>query len=322
MNHQDPKDQALELTTDGAECWEPGKVEEHDAQQQIDSALRRANELHSAAKEQQEPRIGVYICRCGGNISDVVDVERVAETVRLIPGVTTAKVHTFVCSDPGQHTISDDILKENLDRVVVASCSPFLHEQTFRGAVSRGGLNSYLYEHVNIREQASWAHKHDPEGATLKAIRMIAAAVGKLHHVRPLDQIKLPNHRRALVIGGGIAGMKAASDLAMRGIKVLLVEATERLGGQLNNLNRVYPSERPASEIVRELEQKVLHNENIEIFFGARVRSVSGFIGNFKVALQVTSTNGDEAPHLAFTVGAIVIATGFRPYVPQEGEFL
>jgi heterodisulfide reductase subunit A len=322
MNHQDPKDKAPELTKGGAECWEPGKVEELDVQQQIDSALRRADALHSAAKEQQEPRIGVYICRCGGNISDVVDVERVAETVRLIPGVTTAKVHTFVCSDPGQHTISDDILKENLDRVVVASCSPFLHEQTFRGAVSRAGLNPYLDEHVTIREQASWAHKHDPEGATLKAIRMIAAAVGKLHHVQPLDQIKLPNHRRALVIGGGVAGMKAASDLAMRGIKVLLVEASERLGGQLNNLNRIYPSERPASEIVTELEQKVLHHENIEIFFGAKVKSVSGFIGNFKIALQVGGASGDESPHVAFTVGAIVIASGFRPYVPQAGEFL
>lgn len=322
MNHPDPKDQALELTNGGAECWEPGQVDEHAVQQEIDSAWRREEALYSAAKEQQEPRIGVYICRCGGNISDVVDVERVARTVRLIPGVTTAKVHTFVCSDPGQHTISDDILKENLDRVVVASCSPFLHEQTFRGAVSRGGLNPYLYEHVNIREQASWAHKHDPEGATQKAIRMIAAAVGKLHYVRPLDQIKLPNHRRALVIGGGVAGMKAASDLAMRGIKVLLVEASERLGGQLNNLNRVYPSERPASEIVKELEQKVLHNENIEIFLGARVKSVSGFIGNFKIALQVASTAGDESPHVAFTVGAIVIATGFRPYVPQDGESL
>ncbi len=120
--------------------------------------------------EQKELRIGVYVCRCGGNISDVIDVERVAEVSKLIPGVTVAKVHTFMCSDPGQKSISEDVQKEHLDRVVVASCSPFLHELTFRGAVMRGGMNQYLYEHVNIREQGSWAHKHDPAGATNQSV--------------------------------------------------------------------------------------------------------------------------------------------------------
>ena len=133
-----------------------------------------------------EPRVGVYICRCGGNISDVVDTDHVAEVCKLIPGVSTAKVHTFMCSDPGQQTIIDDIRQEKLDRVVVASCSPFLHELTFRGAVMRGKLNAYLYEHVNIREQCSWAHKHDPRGATAKAIALISAAVGKVRQSRPL----------------------------------------------------------------------------------------------------------------------------------------
>jgi heterodisulfide reductase subunit A len=264
-------------------------------------------------------RIGVYICRCGGNISDVVDVDRVAETVKLLPDVVTAKVHTFACSDPGQQTITNDILEQNLDRVVVASCTPFLHEQTFRGAVSRGGLNPYLYEHVNIREQASWAHKHDPEGATIKAIRMIAAAVGKLHHVEPLEQIKLPNHRRALVVGGGIAGMKAASELAGRGIKVLLVESSQRLGGQLNDRGRVYPTERDAKELVEELARRVRTHSNIEILMQSNVTAVSGFIGNFKVAIR---TEAAGIPVTETTVGAIIMATGFRPYVPQDGEFL
>jgi heterodisulfide reductase subunit A2 len=262
-------------------------------------------------------KIGVYICRCGGNISDVVNVEEVAETVKRIPGVATAKVHTFVCSDPGQHTISDDILKENLDRVVVASCSPFLHEQTFRGAVSRGGLNPYLYEHVNIREQASWAHKHDPAGATSKAIRMIAAAVGKLRHAAPLEQIKLPNHRHALVIGGGIAGLKAASDLAARGIQVLLVEKSSKLGGRLNDRGRVYPSERDAAEVVEELERRANRNSKIEVRLSTQVKSVSGFIGNFKVGVE---SNGGSVEQI--TVGAIIMATGFRPYQPRENEFL
>ncbi len=273
----------------------------------------------SREEHDNEPRVGVYICRCGGNISDVVDVERVAETARLIPGVAAAKVHTFVCSDPGQHLISNDIQDENLDRVVVASCSPFLHEETFRGAVARGGLNPYLYEHVNIREQASWAHKHDPEGATTKAIRMIAAAVGKLRHAQPLEQIKLPNHRRALVIGGGIAGMKAAADLAGRGIRVLLVESTQQLGGRLNDLGRIYPSERAAAELVSELTQQVRANSNIEILLGSEVISVDGFIGNFRIVIESEQSGTAK---MEATVGAIVMSTGFRPYVPQDGEFL
>ena len=280
-----------------------------------------SNPNYNREMHDQEPRVGVYICRCGGNISDVVDVERVAETARLIPGVAIAKVHTFVCSDPGQHLISNDILQENLDRVVVASCSPFLHEQTFRGAVRRGGMNPYLYEHVNIREQASWAHKHDPAGATTKAIRMIAAAVGKLRHAQPLDQIKLPNHRQALVIGGGIAGMKAAADLAGRGIHVLLVELSQRLGGRLNERGQIYPSEQVADKLVAELSQQVHKNPNIDVLLDSKVTAVAGFIGNFRVVVESTDPAVD-ARRLEATVGAIVMATGFRPYMPQDGEFL
>ena len=318
------EDEPVEL-----ECGEPGRDEEAYVRKQIELARRQADLSPSAAiaaQQHQEDsaslRIGVYICRCGGNISDVVDVERVAETVRLIPGVATAKVHTFVCSDPGQHTISDDILRENLDRVVVASCTPFLHEQTFRGAVARGGMNPYLYEHVNIREQVSWAHRHDPAGATSKAIRMISAAIGKLRHVAPLDQIKLPNHRRALVIGGGIAGLKAASDLAGRGIKVLLVEISDKLGGHLNQWGRVYPSERAAEELVADLVNAVGHNPNIEVLLSSKVKAVSGFIGNFKVAVESQPAANGAMQKLNATVGAIIMATGFRPYIPQDGEFL
>jgi heterodisulfide reductase subunit A len=307
-------------------CSEPGRDDDAHVQQQIEAVQRQArsaaqspSSLHGGT-DVDVLKIGVYICRCGGNISDVVDVERVAETVRLIPGVVTAKVHTFVCSDPGQHTISEDILNENLDRVVVASCSPFLHEQTFRGAVSRGGLNPYLYEHVNIREQASWAHRHDPAGATSKAIRMISAAVGKLRHAVPLDQIKLPNHRRALVIGGGIAGLKAAAELAGRGIKVLLVEISDKLGGHLNDRGRVYSSEHDAEELVAHLVNIVRQNSNIEVLLENKVTAVNGFIGNFKV--QIDSVRPTGVPTLDVTVGAIIMATGFRPYVPRDGEFL
>ncbi len=272
--------------------------------------------------EHQEPRVGVYICRCGGNISDVVDVDRVAEVSRHIPGVVVAKVHTFCCSDPGQNTISQDIQAEKLDRVVVASCSPFLHELTFRGAVQRGGLNPYLYEHVNIREQGSWAHKHDPAGATTKSIRMIAAAVGKLQYSAPLDQIRLPNHRKALVIGGGIAGMKVAADLAGRGIPVLLVESGGRLGGRLNQWNKVFPTDTPAGQLVTKLLAQLDENPLVEILLNCKVTAVSGFVGSFQVTIEGPIGPAGAMTCAQATIGAIVMATGFRPYVPDDGEFL
>lgn len=273
-------------------------------------------------REREDLRIGVYICRCGGNISDVVDVQRVAEVSKLIPGVTVAKVHTFMCSDPGQQSIADDVKNEHLDRVVVASCSPFLHELTFRGAVLRGGMNPYLYEQVNIREQGSWAHKHDPAGATAKSIRMIAAAVGKLRYAQPLDQIRLPNHRQAMVIGGGIAGMKAAAELAGRGIPVVLVEKSDRLGGQLNRWNQVFPTEQAAGELVENLQTELRSNSLVEILVNCQVTAVSGFVGSFKVTIEGPLGPGGSKISAQITIGAIVMATGFRPYAPREGEFL
>jgi heterodisulfide reductase subunit A len=267
------------------------------------------------------PRVGVYICRCGGNISDVVDTDHVAEICRLIPGVAVSKVHTFMCSDPGQQTISDDIKQEKLDRVVVASCSPFLHELTFRGAVVRSKMNPYLYEHVNIREQCSWAHKHDPRGATAKAIQLISAAVGKVSHSRPLDKIRLPNHRRALVVGGGPAGMKVAADLAACGIPVVLVERSDRLGGKLPALNQLFPSGQSAAELAAKLESQVTANPKIEILLKSEVTKVSGFIGNFEVAIHGEFGPSGQTADIHTTVGVIVMATGFKPYVPKDGEF-
>ena len=267
------------------------------------------------------PRIGVYICRCGGNISDVVDTDHVAEICRLIQGVAVSKVHTFMCSDPGQQTISDDIRQEKLDRVVVASCSPFLHELTFRGAVMRSKMNPYLYEHVNIREQCSWAHKHDPRGATAKAIQLISAAVGKVSHSTPLEKIRLPNHRRALVVGGGPAGMKVAADLATCGISVVLVERSDRLGGKLPTLNRLFPNGQEATDLAAKLESQVRANPKIEILLKSEVTTVSGFIGNFEVAIHGDFGPSGKTTDLHTTVGVIVMATGFKPYVPMDGEF-
>ncbi len=273
------------------------------------------------SKETPELRVGVYVCKCGGNISDVIDVEAVAEAAGRIPGVTKARVNTFMCSDPGQQAIEEDIKQEGLNRIIVASCSPFLHEQTFRGVLERAGLNPYLYEHVNIREQGSWSHKGDPAGATAKAVRMIAAAVGKLDLATPLEKIHLPNRQRALIIGGGIAGMKAAVDLAGRGIEVLLVEKGDRLGGRLNDLGPVFISGRPAQEIIDRLQREATDHPKIEILTRAQVKAVKGFIGNFEITVERQGEPGDEAGSTQHTAGVLIVATGFEPYVPGEGEF-
>ncbi len=273
------------------------------------------------------PRVGVYVCQCGGNISDVVDTRVAAETAKLIPGVAVSRVHSFMCSEPGQAMIAEEIRREGLNRVVVASCSPFLHELTFRTAVQRGGLNPYFYEPVNIREQVSWAHHGDPAGATAKAIRLIAAAVERLRHAEPLEQIRLPNHRRALVIGGGIAGLKAADDLAGKGLPVVLVEHGAELGGRVAELSALFPTGEDAATLARRLAQDVRDNPNVEVFTGAVVKAVSGFLGNYDVTVGPAAVPPEDASlpgkgqDCNLTVGAIIVATGFDPYRPADGEY-
>jgi heterodisulfide reductase subunit A len=281
----------------------------------------------------EAPRIGVYVCRCGGNISDVVDVEAVAEAMKGVAGVVVSKVNMFMCSDPGQALIAEDIKQQKLNRVVVASCSPFLHELTFRTAVQRGGLNPFLYEHVNIREQGSWAHHSDPAGATAKSLRMIAAAVGKLRHAEPLESIRITNNRQALILGGGIAGLKAAAELAGKGIPVILVEQSSSLGGRVASLNQIYPTETQAADLVKNLAAQVVGSPLIRVYSQARLSALSGFIGNFDITIAVEPRD-DAAPETGIplpkpasaaeihaSVGAILIATGFDPYAPHAGEY-
>jgi heterodisulfide reductase subunit A len=268
----------------------------------------------------EEPRIGVYVCRCGGNISDVVDVNAVCEAMQGVAGVVTAKVNTFMCSDPGQALMAEDIKSQKLNRVVVASCSPFLHELTFRTAVQRGGLNPFLYEHVNIREQGSWAHHSDPAGATAKSLRMIAAAVGKLRHAEPLESIRISNNQQALILGGGIAGLKAAAELAGKGIPVILVEKSTSLGGRVAELGKIYPTETDAAMLVKRLTAQVTDNPLVRIYYQARLTALSGFIGNFDTTIAVEPEPG-KAEEIRASVGAILIATGFDPYTPLPGEY-
>ena len=156
-----------------------------------------------------EPRIGVYTCYCGGNISDVVDCERVAKALSKLPNVIVSRTDMSMCSDAGQAMVEQDIQEQSLNRVVIGACAPSLHEATFRGTVARAGLNPYLYHHVGIREQDSWVHHDDPHGATQKAVRLMSAGIAKARLLRPLDPIRLVAEGHALVIGGGVAGLRA-----------------------------------------------------------------------------------------------------------------
>ncbi len=200
--------------------------------------------------------MGVYVCYCGGNISDQVDVEKVCEQARKVPGVVVARANMFMCSDPGQEMIIEDLKSGLVDRVVVASCSPSLHETTFRQALVRAGANPYVYEHANLREQVSWVH-HGAE-ATEKATRLVAAAAAKAGMLQPLEPIRVEVHRQAVVIGGGVAGLKTALELAERGLPVVLVEKSPFLGGQVAQLDRLAPWGETAAGIISELAGAVL----------------------------------------------------------------
>jgi heterodisulfide reductase subunit A len=190
----------------------------------------------------QDPRVGVYICHCGSNIAGTVDVADVSKWAGQLPNVVVSRDYKFMCSSPGQEMIGKDIQENNLNRVVVASCSPHLHEPTFRNACARAGLNPYLFEMANIREQDTWVHSHEPAGALEKAKDLVASAVAKSHFLTPLDMIKVPVTKTAMVIGGGVAGISSALDLADMGIKTYLVEREPSIGGRMAQLNKTFPT--------------------------------------------------------------------------------
>jgi len=192
--------------------------------------------------KQEEMRVGVYICHCGSNIAGVIPPGEVAEWASTLPGVVRATDTLYACADSGQTLIKDDIKKYNLNRVVVSACSVRMHETTFRGAVSEAGLNPFLMEMANIREQCTWAHGHDKEGALRKAKDLTAAAIAKAQFLAPLEFIKVPVTKRALVIGGGVSGISSALDLADQGIETILVEKEPTIGGVMAQLNKTFPT--------------------------------------------------------------------------------
>jgi heterodisulfide reductase subunit A len=237
----------------------------------------------------EEPRIGVFICHCGLNIAGVIDIDELEEYAKTLPNVVYVKQNRYTCADPGQDEIRKGIKEYNLNRVVVAACSPRLHEPTFRRCVAEGGLNPYYYEMANIREFSSWCHPGTPKEATEKAKDIIKMAVAKARLLQSLETLEVPVTNKALILGGGIAGISAALDLAAMGFKVYLVEKGESIGGHMAQLDKTFPTLDCSICIEGPKMVDVSRHPNIEILSYADVLSVDGFVGNFKVKIRKNS---------------------------------
>ncbi|MCK4221970.1 MAG: FAD-dependent oxidoreductase [Dehalococcoidia bacterium] len=234
----------------------------------------------------EDVKIGVYVCHCGLNIAGTVDAEGVAKYAGALPHVVVSRDYRYMCSDPGQDLIKNDIKELKLDRVVVASCSPRMHEPTFRKACQDAGLNPYLYEHANIREHCSWPHAGDKGRATEKAKDLVRAAVMRVYYHEPLEIKEVPVNPNVLIVGGGIAGIQAALDIADGGKKVYMVERDASIGGHMIQLDRTFPTLDCSECILTPKMTDTGHHPNIELMTTSEVEEVSGYIGNFKVKIR------------------------------------
>jgi heterodisulfide reductase subunit A-like polyferredoxin len=260
----------------------------------------------------EEPRIGVFVCHCGINIAGVVDVARVSEYARTLPGVVYADHHTFTCSTDSLEAMRQVIEEHRLNRVVVASCSPRTHEPLFQDNLRKAGLNKYLFEMANIRDQDSWVHQGDPEQATAVAQELIKMAVSRAAVLEPLHELPVPVKQRALVLGGGLAGLMAALTIADAGYRVYLPDIQERFGGSLARKMRYTLEGHHIQPLMDELVHRVEQHPNIRWWPNARITSFSGHVGNFRSKL--------ESPNEKWEIfyGAAVIATGATEYRPTE----
>ena len=259
----------------------------------------------------ERPRIGVFVCRCGINIAGVVDVPSVAEYARGLPYVEYASDNLYSCSQDTQENISQIIKQKNLNRVVVAACTPKTHEPLFQETLINAGLNKYLFEMANIRNQDSWVHRNNPELATQKAKDLVRMAVSKVALLQPLKETELEVNQTAMVIGGGIAGMAAAKNLANQGYETHIIERSDRLGGQALNLYQT-PSGEDIQQKLAELIDTVQKNDKITVHLNTTIDHVDGFVGNFTSTL---ASNGDKQD---LAHGIAVMATGASPLKPEE----
>ena len=234
----------------------------------------------------EEIRVGVYVCHCGVNVGGVVNCPEVAAYAETLPNVVIAKDYKYMCSDPGQSLIQEDIKEHNLNRIVVAACSPRLHEPTFRRCVEEAGLNKFLFEFANLREQDSWVHMTQPEEATAKAKDLTRMAVAKARLLEPLEASKVAVDKKCLVIGGGVAGIQSALDLADMGFKTYMVERNPTIGGRMGQLDKTFPTLDCSMCILAPKMVDTSKHENIELITYAEVKEVDGYIGNFTVKVE------------------------------------
>jgi len=262
----------------------------------------------------EEPRIGVFVCHCGINIGGVVNVPEVTEYTKSLPNVVYAENNLYTCSQDTQEKIKAMIGEHNLNRVVVASCSPRTHEPLFQETIREAGLNKYLFEMTNIRDQCSWVHRERPKEATQKAKELVRGAVAKARLIQPLEELSVPVIPKGLIIGGGIVGMTAALELANQGFECFLIEKSDKLGG---NVQRVHYTldESNVSGFLEKTTQKVGQNELIHVYKSAEVKEVSGYIGNFTTKVSI------EGEERILEHGVIIVATGGREYRPLEYSY-
>jgi heterodisulfide reductase subunit A len=257
-------------------------------------------------------KIGVYLCNCGTNIAKIVDCPALREYAEALPNVVVSKEYKYMCSNPGQEMIIQDIKDHGLDRVVVAACSPRMHERTFRSAIQTAGLNPYMFEMANIREQCSWVHE-DTWAATEKAKALTKAAVLRVLHHEPLERMSVKMCPSTLVIGGGIAGLTTALDLAEAGQQVYIVEKKDQLGGNLARVDLTAPYLDSARDLLTERITRVRENNKIEVMLNSQLKSLEGFVGNFVAAIQIQDGR-PVAETKKLEVGNVVVCTGYKEF--------
>ncbi len=261
-------------------------------------------------------RIGVFVCHCGENISATVDCKKVADAAALLPGVVHSVEYKYMCSDPGQNLIKDAIKEQKLTGVVVSACSPRMHEPTFRRACSEAGLNPFLCEMANIREHCSWVHDKG-DLTTQKAIDIVRSTVAKVKQNEPLHHIMVPVTKTALVIGGGVAGIQAALDIANTGHKVVMVEMEPSIGGNMSQLSETFPTLDCSQCILTPRMVELAQHENITLYSYSEIESLEGFIGNFKVKIRKKARSLDEK---ACTGCGLCITKCPQKKIPNEFE--
>ncbi len=265
-------------------------------------------------KESEDVRIGVFVCSCGTNIGGLIDVKEVAEYAKSLPNVVFTEDNLYTCSETGLTQIKNGIREHNLNRVVVASCTPRTHEPLFRDCIKDEGLNEYLFQFVNIRDQCTWVHMKHPKEAFEKAKEVIRMGVAKAAKLEALENIVVDATPTAIVIGGGVTGMTAALSLANQGFETHLVERDGKLGGKLNIINKLFPTGQDASELLGSLKKRVESNPNLTVYTSASVKNIEGFVGNFEIEVE------QKGKSIDLTIGVIVVAVGASLLTPT-GKF-